>query len=124
MDLCTPKVMGILNVTPDSFYDGGLYNRESDLLKQAEKMILEGADFIDIKALTSKEDIYSFIIHWAGMKFNNLKDYPRSDIMEFYLEFYYSKFNFIERLIDKIISKYVFFEKKYFLPLKNLPNFG
>ena len=60
MDLCTPKVMGILNVTPDSFYDGGLYNRESDLLKQAEKMILEGADFIDIGGYSSRpkaEDI-------------------------------------------------------------------
>ncbi len=60
MDLCTPKVMGILNVTPDSFYDGGLYNRESTLLKQVEKMILEGADFIDIGGYSSRpkaEDI-------------------------------------------------------------------
>ncbi len=60
IDLSTPKVMGILNLTPDSFYDGGLYTRESDLLKQAEKMILEGADFIDVGGYSSRpkaEDI-------------------------------------------------------------------
>ncbi len=52
--------MGILNVTPDSFYDGGLYNRESDLLKQVEKMVGDGADFIDIGGYSSRpgaEDI-------------------------------------------------------------------
>lgn len=52
--------MGILNVTPDSFFDGGLYSRESELLKQTEKMLLEGADFIDIGGYSSRpksEDI-------------------------------------------------------------------
>lgn len=46
--LDTPKIMGILNLTPDSFSDGGKYNREKDALEQAEKMIAEGADIIDI----------------------------------------------------------------------------
>ena len=54
IDLTTPKVMGILNVTPDSFYDGGLYNRERELIKQAEKMIHDGADFIDIGGYSSR----------------------------------------------------------------------
>jgi dihydropteroate synthase len=54
IDLSIPKVMGILNVTPDSFYDGGLYTRESDLLKQVEKMIRDGADFIDIGGYSSR----------------------------------------------------------------------
>ena len=60
MDLSSPKVMGILNVTPDSFYDGGLYARESSLLKQVEKMVVDGADFIDIGGYSSRpgaEDI-------------------------------------------------------------------
>lgn len=60
MDLTTPKVMGILNVTPDSFFDGGFYLRESDLLKQAEIMIRDGTDFIDIGGYSSRpgaEDI-------------------------------------------------------------------
>jgi dihydropteroate synthase len=47
IDLTTPKVMGILNVTPNSFFDGGKYNNESDLLNQVGKMISDGATFID-----------------------------------------------------------------------------
>ncbi len=48
MDLSIPKVMGILNVTPDSFYDGQRYTDEVSILKQVEKMMSEGADFIDV----------------------------------------------------------------------------
>lgn len=54
IDLSQPKIMGILNVTPDSFFDGGKYKDESQLLQQAEKMLAEGADFIDIGAYSSK----------------------------------------------------------------------
>lgn len=54
IDLSTPKIMGILNVTPDSFYDGGLYNNEHDILTKAEKLILEGADFLDIGGYSSR----------------------------------------------------------------------
>lgn len=41
-------VMGILNVTPDSFYDGGKFNTEENALKHAKEMILAGADIIDV----------------------------------------------------------------------------
>jgi dihydropteroate synthase len=41
-------IMGILNVTPDSFYDGGKYFNLNDSLRQIEKMVIEGADIIDI----------------------------------------------------------------------------
>ncbi len=54
IDLSTPKVMGILNITPDSFYDGGKYKSENDILQQIEKMLLEGATFIDIGAYSSR----------------------------------------------------------------------
>lgn len=54
VDLTSPKVMGILNCTPDSFFDGGKYKNESELLKQAEKILTEGADFIDLGAYSSK----------------------------------------------------------------------
>ena len=40
--------MGILNVTPDSFSDGGQYAMRGDALRQAERMLLDGADIIDI----------------------------------------------------------------------------
>lgn len=54
IDLSTPKVMGILNVTPDSFYDGGFYKDQNILIKQVEKMLHDGATFIDIGAYSSK----------------------------------------------------------------------
>lgn len=54
IDISTPKVMGILNVTPDSFYDGGQYKDESSILKQVETMLKEGATFIDIGGYSSR----------------------------------------------------------------------
>ncbi|GGD99692.1 dihydropteroate synthase [Planktosalinus lacus] len=56
IDLSTPKVMGILNVTPDSFYDGGVLQNEKDILGQAEKMLNEGATFLDIGGYSSRPD--------------------------------------------------------------------
>ena len=49
-----PLVMGILNITPDSFYDGGFYVSEIDQIKQTEKMLEEGADIIDIGAISTR----------------------------------------------------------------------
>ena len=54
IELTTPKIMGILNLTPDSFYDGGLYNNTDRSLAQTEKMLLEGATFIDVGGASSK----------------------------------------------------------------------
>jgi dihydropteroate synthase len=54
IDLKTPKIMGILNVTPDSFYDGGRFKNEEDVLIQVEKLLKEGATFIDIGAYSSR----------------------------------------------------------------------
>ncbi len=54
IDLSTPKIMGILNCTPDSFYDGGKYKNETEILLQVEKMMNEGATFIDIGAYSSR----------------------------------------------------------------------
>jgi len=54
VDLSSPKVMGILNVTPDSFYDGGKYQTEKQMLNHVEKMLEEGADFIDVGGASSR----------------------------------------------------------------------
>lgn len=54
IDLSTPKVMGILNITPNSFFDGGKYKDESTILNRVEKMLNDGASFIDIGAYSSK----------------------------------------------------------------------
>ena len=83
VDLTTPKVMGILNVTPNSFYDGGKYKNETEILSQVEKMLNEGADFIDIGAYSSKpnadfvleEEEISRIIPVVGLV---LKHFPET----------------------------------------------
>jgi len=54
LDLTSPKVMGILNITPDSFYDGGNYFSVSEAMDRAEKLLEEGADVIDIGAYSSR----------------------------------------------------------------------
>jgi len=54
IDLTIPKVMGILNLTSDSFYDGGKYNSQKKILLHTEKMLIEGATFIDVGAYSSR----------------------------------------------------------------------
>lgn len=54
LDLSSPKVMGILNVTPDSFYDGGKYKDELEILNQVETMLNDGATIIDIGGYSSR----------------------------------------------------------------------
>jgi dihydropteroate synthase len=54
IDFEEPKIMGILNITPDSFYDGGKYKDEKSILTQVEKMLTEGATFIDVGAYSSR----------------------------------------------------------------------
>lgn len=54
IDLSQPKVMGILNLTPNSFFDGGRYSSEKEILVKVEKMLAEGATFIDVGAYSSK----------------------------------------------------------------------
>lgn len=54
IDLTTPKLMGILNITPDSFYDGGRFTSDKVILTQVEKMLRDGATFIDIGGQSSK----------------------------------------------------------------------
>ena len=54
VDLDTPRVMGILNLTPDSFYDGGSYRDEASVLARVEAMLEQGATFIDMGAYSSR----------------------------------------------------------------------
>ena len=57
IDLSSPKIMGILNVTPNSFYDGGRHHDVDNALQQTEKMISEGATFIDVGGASSKPGV-------------------------------------------------------------------
>lgn len=54
MDLSTPKIMGIVNLTPDSFYDGGRNNNPLKATKKAEQLLAEGADILDLGAYSSR----------------------------------------------------------------------
>jgi dihydropteroate synthase len=56
IDLATPKVMGILNVTPDSFYDGGNFQNQNKIMHHVDKMLSDGATFIDVGAYSSRPD--------------------------------------------------------------------
>lgn len=54
IDVSIPKVMGILNVTPDSFFDGGRYTNDREVLLRVEQMLTDGATFIDVGGYSSK----------------------------------------------------------------------
>ena len=54
LDLETPKVMGILNITTDSFYKGSRYNSDEDILKAADRMLSLGADILDVGGYSSR----------------------------------------------------------------------
>ena len=54
LDLKIPKVMGILNLAPDSFFDGGKYQSIELATKRCSEMLTQGADIIDIGAASSK----------------------------------------------------------------------
>lgn len=54
MDFLKPKVMGILNLTPDSFFDGGQHEGVSAALEHAQKLMNEGADILDLGAYSSR----------------------------------------------------------------------
>ena len=75
LDLSTPIVMGILNLTDDSFFDGGKHNSENKALKQTEKLLEDGATIIDIGAYSSRPNakIISENEEWERLE-NNLKN--------------------------------------------------
>lgn len=54
LNLSEPKIAGILNITPDSFYDGGKYSSEKEILNRIKQLVNEGADIIDIGAFSSR----------------------------------------------------------------------
>ncbi len=56
IDLTVPKVMGIINLTPDSFFSASRAQSEKEILKQAEQLLYEGADFLDLGAYSSRPD--------------------------------------------------------------------
>lgn len=62
IDLEVPKVMGIINVTPDSFYRRSLYNTEKEILEAAREMLDNGADILDVGGYSSRPGAYDISI--------------------------------------------------------------
>ena len=62
LDLSVPQVMGILNVTPDSFYAGSRMQTEADIAQRAQQILSEGASIIDIGAYSSRPNAENIVI--------------------------------------------------------------
>lgn len=54
LDLSIPSIMGVINLTPDSFYDGGTLTNEVEMLERVEIMVAEGASIIDVGAVSTR----------------------------------------------------------------------
>ena len=80
VDLSSPKVMGIVNLTPDSFYEGSRVQSEKELLLQVEKILLEGATFIDLGAYSSRPGAAELS---SAEEFNRLIPQIKSILKEF-----------------------------------------
>ncbi|MBK8510771.1 MAG: hypothetical protein IPL56_00695 [Saprospiraceae bacterium] len=69
------------------------------------------ASFIDLEKIKTKDTAYPFIIHWAGMKFKRISNYPRADILKYYLSLYNNKLSTWQKIEEKIYINYLHFEK-------------
>ena len=82
MDLEQPKVMGILNVTPDSFYAGSRKQSEEDILLRARQIIDEGGEIIDIGAYSSRPDAQNISTEEEASRRRGLKTEKSSHLIK------------------------------------------
>ncbi len=70
LDFSTPQVMGILNITPDSFYDGNANQSLEDILQRAQQMINDGAHILDLGACSTRPgaDLLNAEEEWTRLK--------------------------------------------------------
>jgi dihydropteroate synthase len=71
LDLDVPKVMGILNITPDSFYNKSRYNTDEQILKAASAMLEDGADILDVGGYSSRPGAKDITIEEEGERVLN-----------------------------------------------------
>lgn len=102
MDFNQPRIMGILNHTPDSFYDGGQYMTEKEITSGIQTLLSEGADIIDVGAYSSRPGAAEVTIDEERSRLNKvlriiLKSFPdavvsvdtfRADIAEYVVKEY------------------------------------
>jgi hypothetical protein len=70
------------------------------------------ANLIKLEKIRSRSREYPFIIHWAGIKFNQLNKVPYSEVASFYKEIYYQKSSYYHYIMDFFIDHYLFYQKR------------
>lgn len=80
LDLSTAKVMGILNITPDSFYDGGRHSGPGQVLAQAHKLVAEGAHILDIGAYSTRPGAEDISIEKEWERLESVLDLLRENL--------------------------------------------
>ncbi len=68
LDLAIPRVMGILNITPDSFYSGSRYSTDEEILSAATRMLEDGADILDVGGYSSRPGAADISIQEEGAR--------------------------------------------------------
>ena len=101
-DLSVPRVMGIINLTPDSFYPGSRINGEPELRKRVEEMLEEGADIIDIGSVSTRPGAVTIS---AGEEFSRLES-PLSVIRKNYPEAIISVDTFQPEVARRVIENF------------------
>lgn len=85
INLSTPKIMGILNVTPDSFYDGGKFRTKKEILKKTGQMIEEGASIIDVGAYSSRPGAENITIEEEVKRLGTALEAIRTDFPDVFI---------------------------------------
>jgi len=120
-----PNIMGVLNLTPDSFSDGGKFNKKKIGIKHAEKMFLSGADLIDVGGESTRPgskgvnlkvewNRINKILHLMCKRFSVSLDTRKSEIMEKGIKLGVKIINDISGLNYDSKTKYIL--KKYKIP--------
>jgi dihydropteroate synthase len=102
MDFSTPKVMGILNITPDSFFEGSRKQTEEEIRRRVMQIMEEGADIIDIGGYSSRPNA-AFVSEEEEMQ---RLDYALSILFEIYPEAVVSVDTFRSKVARKCVEKF------------------
>ena len=82
MDLSHPQVMGIINVTPDSFYEGSRKQTEREIAMRAEEILAQGGSMIDIGAFSTRPGAYEVSEEEEGRRLRWALDIVRREVPE------------------------------------------
>jgi len=101
-DLSVPKIMGILNVTPNSFYDGGKYFHKKTIANQVQRLVSEGSDIIDIGGYSSRPGAEHIPVKEELNRILPVLDFIRTDYPDLIL----SVDTFRSEIAQKVVEDY------------------